>query len=150
MMTTHRLHQLKNKKILFVGIGNLLKKDDGVGVYISNKLNKTQNIHPLSVEVSIENYIGKINRLKLDAVVLIDSMNFNRDVGFWDILPIEKINGFTTNTHNITLDKVAELFRHKTYILGIQPQDVSFGEQMTPAVQKAADSIIYKVHKTLQ
>ena len=56
---------LKNdKRILFVGIGNLLKKDDGVGVYISSGIYNKLNIEALTVEVSLENYIGKINRIR--------------------------------------------------------------------------------------
>ena len=38
--------------------------DDGVGVYISRRIKNRGNISSLTVEVSIENYIGKINSLK--------------------------------------------------------------------------------------
>ena len=40
--------------------------DDGVGVYISKRIKTTDNISSLTVEVSIENYIGKINSLNPD------------------------------------------------------------------------------------
>ena len=66
----------KDKKILFVGIGNLLKKDDGVGVYISTGIKiQTLEYSALTVEVSIENYIGKINILNPDILVLIDCVD---------------------------------------------------------------------------
>ena len=37
-MNLNKLLSQKDKKILFVGIGNLLKMDDGVGVYISRRI----------------------------------------------------------------------------------------------------------------
>ena len=39
----NKLQSQKDKKILFVGIGNLLKMDDGVGVYISKKIKDKGN-----------------------------------------------------------------------------------------------------------
>ena len=65
----------KDKKILFVGIGNLLKMDDGIGVYISRRIKERGSVSSLTVEVSIENYIGKINSLKPDILVLIDCVD---------------------------------------------------------------------------
>ncbi len=144
-MNKNALHLFKNKKTLFAGIGNLLRRDDGVGVYITNHLTHTNSVCPLCVEVSIENYIGRINQTYADFLVLIDSMDFNEQPGFWNLLPIEKVTGITSNTHNISLNKVSELFNKQTYILGIQPRDLNFGEDMTAEVKKSADNIIYQI-----
>ena len=130
---------------MFVGVGNVLKKDDGVGVYISKNLKETQNIKILTVEVSIENYIGKINSVNPDILILIDSLDFDQAPGHYDMLPIEKINGYTTNTHNITLDKVSELFNSQVYILGVQPKTIQFGEGLSKEVRNAADNIIEEI-----
>jgi hypothetical protein len=45
----NKLLERKEKKILFVGIGNLLKMDDGVGVYISSKIKNTGHISQQSI-----------------------------------------------------------------------------------------------------
>ena len=63
----------KDKKKLFVGIGNVLKSDDGTGVYISRKIEVRDNISSLTVETSIENYIGKINSINPDILILVDN-----------------------------------------------------------------------------
>ena len=144
-MDKNTLQFLKNKKVLYAGIGNLLKRDDGVGVYITSQLTHTNNVCPLCVEVSIENYIGRINQTYADLLVLVDSMDFSQYPGYWDLLPVEKVTGITTNTHNISLNKVSELFNKQTYILGIQPGDLNFGENMTADVKKSADKIIYQI-----
>ena len=140
-------HQIKEKKILFVGIGNVLKSDDGVGVYISKHIHIHNNISVLTVEVSIENYIGKINSLDADTLVLLDCMDFQKPPGSWKIIPVSQLNGYTTNTHNISLDKVSELFNATAYILGVQPRHLEFGENLSPEVKTAAHDIICQINQ---
>src|ERR1035437_7594832 len=99
-----------DKKILFGGIGNLLKKDDGVGVYISKRIKKKGIVSSLTVEVSIENYIGKINSLNPDILVLIDCVDMMSPSGTLKLLSLRKIQDLTFNTHNISLRRLSEFF----------------------------------------
>ena len=135
---------LKNttQHILFVGIGNILKSDDGTGVYISNHIKSFNKISSLTVEVSIENYIGKINKLKPDILILIDCVDFKKEPGYFELMPIQRIKDFTVHTHNISLKKISELFNMQVWILGIQPKDTSFGETISPEIKKTADYLI--------
>lgn len=137
----------EDHKILFVGIGNVLKHDDGVGVYICDRIISNSNIQTLSVEQSIENYIGKINSMNADRLVLVDSVFFNRYPGYTDLLPVNELIDHTTHTHNISLNKTGELFKMPVDVLGIQPGDVSFGEGLTPQVKKMADEIVGYINK---
>lgn len=138
------LNELKKtkKEILFVGIGNVLKRDDGVGVYITNRIKETKKIKKLTVEVSIENYIGKINKLSPDVLIIIDCLEFGKTAGYYEILGVEKVKDFTVNTHNISLKRVSELFEMPVFILGIQPEDVSFGERISDKVIQSAEEIL--------
>jgi len=97
-------------KTLFVGIGNVLKKDDGVGVFISQNLEKNALVDALTVEVSIENYIGKINSLAPEKLILIDCVDFGKDAGYYKLTDLNTMRDFTTNTHNISLGRLKELF----------------------------------------
>jgi hydrogenase maturation protease len=137
-----KLLQQKDKKILFVGIGNLLKKDDGVGVYISINIKNTLKISGLTVEVSLENYIGKINSLDPDILVLIDCVDMKAAPGTHKLMSISRIHDLTFNTHNISLSKLSEFFKMKVYLLGIQPEKIDFGENMSYIVKEEADKII--------
>jgi hydrogenase 3 maturation protease len=139
-----------DKKILFVGIGNLLKRDDGVGVYISRNIKETKRILSLTVEVSIENYIGKINSLSPDILVLIDCVELSGKPGTWDLLPVEKIQDITFNTHNISLKRLSDFFEAPTYILGIQPENVNFGENISYLVLEVANEIIQLINKEVK
>jgi hydrogenase 3 maturation protease len=132
----------KGKKILFVGIGNQLKTDDGAGVYISERITGSSSVSSLTVEVSIENYIGKINSLDPDILVLIDSVNMKKAPGTTMLLDISQIEDLTFNTHNISLKRLSEFFNMPVFILGIQPQKIDFGENISYLVKKEADKII--------
>ena len=136
----------KDKKILFVGIGNLLKQDDGVGVYISNRINKKANIESLTVETSIENYIGKINTLNPDILILIDCMELKSDPGTFKLVELNQIEDTTFNTHNISLNRLKDFFKMPVFVLGIQPEKVEFGENISYLVRNIADKIINQIN----
>jgi len=137
-----KLLRQKDRKILFIGIGNLLKRDDGVGVYISGKIKNTSNISALSVETSIENYIGKINSLNPDILVLIDCVDLKSVPGTFKLLTLNQIQDQTFNTHNISLKKLTDFFSMPVFILGIQPEKIDFGENISYLVKNIADKII--------
>ncbi len=137
----------RNKNILFVGIGNILRSDDGAGVYICKNINQTNNTKVLIVEVSIENYIKKINDLNPDLLILVDCVDFNKNPGFYDLLPVEKVKDFTTGTHNISLRRVSEFFKMKVLVLGIQPATLVFGEKLSIQVKESVDKIIEEINE---
>jgi len=135
------------RKILFVGIGNVLKQDDGAGVFISSRIVERDNIGTLTVEVSIENYIGKINSMKPDILVLIDCMDTGSPPGSVVFLPVEEVTDITFNTHNISLRNLAAFFTSEVYILGIQPATIDFGENISDIVRIVAEDIINLINK---
>jgi hydrogenase 3 maturation protease len=137
----------RDKKILFAGIGNLLKMDDGVGVYISRKIINRGSLSSLTVEVSIENYIGKINSLNPDILVLIDCVEMKSAVGTFKLLSLNEIQDLTFNTHNISLRRLTDFFRMPVFILGIQPEKIDFGEDISYLVRNVADKIIEFINK---
>ena len=133
--------------ILFVGVGNVLKRDDGVGVVISNKIIERPEIKSLTVEVSIENYIGKINSLAPDELVIIDCMDLGSSPGAYRLLALDEVEDITFNTHNISLGKLGDFFQVPSYVLGIQPESVEFGEYLSPPVQDAARQIVQVINQ---
>ncbi len=135
-----------DKKILFVGIGNFLKKDDGVGAYISSGIIKKAGRDVLTVEVSLENYIGKINNVDPDILVLIDCVEMGATPGTCKLMSISKIDDSTFNTHNISLRRISEFFAMPVYLLGIQPEKIDFGENLTYLVKQQADKIISDIN----
>jgi hydrogenase maturation protease len=136
--------------ILFIGIGNVLKSDDGVGVEISNRILNCGKIRSLTVEVSIENYIGKIKSLAPERVVLIDCMDLGSGPGSYRLMSLENVEDRTFNTHNISLGRIGEFIPFPAYILGIQPQTLVFGDTLSVPVQHAAEEIIRLINQTTE
>ncbi len=143
----NKLISQKDKKKLFVGIGNLLKMDDGIGAYISKRIKNEKTISSLTVETSIENYIGKINSLNPDILILVDCVDMKLPAGAFKLLTLNQIHDFTFNTHNISLRKLSEFFRMPVYILGIQPEKIDFGENISYLVKNVANRIIKQINK---
>ncbi|NLE35036.1 MAG: hydrogenase maturation protease [Bacteroidales bacterium] len=136
-----------DRTILFVGIGNLLRQDDGAGVYISTRIMETENIKVITAEASIENYIGKINSIEHDLLVLMDCADMNSPPGTWDIIPPEHVSDLTFNTHNISLKKLSGFFKKEVLVLAIQPETVAFGENLSYIVLEACGQIIELINK---
>lgn len=146
MHTLAKLLELSHR-LLFIGVGNVLKRDDGVGVIISKGIIERPGVLTLTVEVSIENYIGKINSLEPELIVIVDCMELGSSPGTYRLMGLENVEDITFNTHNISLGKLGDFFLFPTYVLGVQPQDVSFGDEMTPRVQAAAQEIVYTINQ---
>jgi len=127
---------------LFVGIGNVLKSDDGVGVYIVQGISENDKIKALVAGVSIENYIGKINRLPHDILILVDALDFGKQPGYFNMMTPDEIMDYTPMTHNLSISKLHVFFKSPVLILGIQPLSVSFGEGISEPVKKQADAIL--------
>ncbi len=137
----------KGRKILFVGIGNLLRQDDGIGVYISTRIKERNNIKVITAEVSIENYVGKINSVEHDTLVIIDCVDMQKTPGSFDLIPVARVQDMTFNTHNISLKRLSEFFRNEILLLAIQPEKVGFGENLSYIVRDAGNRIIELINK---
>lgn len=138
---------LDTKGLLFIGVGNVLKSDDGVGVIISRQIRERPGIMSLTVEVSIENYIGKINSLLPEKIMIIDCMELGSSPGSCRLLELNEVEDITFNTHNISLGRLGDFFNYPTYVLGIQPATVAFGDELSPAVRLTADKIIHQINQ---
>jgi hydrogenase 3 maturation protease len=137
----------RNRKILFVGVGNLLRQDDGIGPYISSRIRESDNIKVINVEVSLENYIGKINSVDHDTLVLIDCVDMKNPPGTYELMPVTQVKDLTFNTHNISLKRISEFFRNEVLILAVQPENIGFGENLSYIVQDAGNKIIEIINK---
>ncbi|MEN8203168.1 MAG: hydrogenase maturation protease [Bacteroidota bacterium] len=137
----------KANRLLFIGVGNVLKQDDGVGVVISRQIVERPNIMSLTVEVSIENYIGKINSMKPGEIVILDCMDFGEKPGTYRILALDQVEDITFNTHNISLGRLGSFFQYPSYVLGIQALSIQFGDQLSPPVQHTANRIIDQINQ---
>jgi hydrogenase maturation protease len=137
------------QNVLFVGMGNRIKSDDGIGIYIANKLEQKNPGNVIIAENSIENYIGKINSLHPENIIIIDALDFGSSPGYYELLPYEMIRNTTSNTHNLSLTTIFSFLEAPgKWVLGIQPENVSIGCELSMNIRIIANRIVDKILKS--
>jgi len=108
-------------------VGNVLRSDDGAGVYIVSSIKASGDI----------------------STILVDCIDFNREPGYSGFIPIHQIHEFTISSHNISLRRVSEHLKMEVYVIGIQPADLRVGENLTPVVRRSANEIIEMINNII-
>ncbi len=145
MITLEELLQ-QNRRIVFVGLGNVLKGDDGIGVYIGQNIQENVKVKKVIAEISPENHLGKINELKPSVIVFADAVDFNRKPGFSELLTVSGLQDQTCHTHNVSLERLKDFLTAPIYVLGIQPRNLGFGDPFSKEALVAADRILKKIN----
>ena len=95
-----KLEELKNKKILFFCVGNILKGDDGVGDYIYKKLLEGNNIYKINAANSPLNYIGKIDIISPEVIIIVDCIDSDNSPGTLLFTSLDKVYSIPIDTHS--------------------------------------------------
>jgi hydrogenase 3 maturation protease len=127
-------------KVLVLGIGSELKKDDAVGVLLARWLKERAfpGLTVLEGGNAPENLSGEIKRLAPSHLLLVDAAEMKEEPGTVRFLGLEELGGFSFSTHALPLHLFVSFLRVelpdlKVAVLGIQPEFVGFGEGLSPA-----------------
>ena len=137
------LRDIFKGKVVIVGIGNIIKGDDGFGPCLVERLIGKLRSRCIDAGTTPENYVSVIEKEKPDTVLLVDSAHLDLNPGEWQILKGEDLlkSGFTT--HDISAGMFFEYLKSRTnakiFLLGVQPEDISLGSRMTSRVKKTLD-----------
>jgi len=139
-----------------MGIGNPLRRDDAVGVeiikYLSGKV--SERVRLFNCEMVPENFLAEIEDYQPTHVLMIDVAELKAKPGEAKIIPPEKIASTAISTHTIPLSLLAGVIQEETkskiILLGIQPYNTSFGEELSPELQKAAEKIAEVISEAIK
>lgn len=152
---------MTEKPILILGIGNILMKDDGVGVYVAQKMMN------MDLPPDVEVMDGGVKGLDLlyyiegrKRVIVIDTVTLDDVPGsiyrFTDKDLAEK-KQFLRTAHGIDfydVVKMAEQFSdnkpEEIIFIGIVPEDISEGLELTPAIEKKIPRLIELAMKEIE
>ena len=140
---------IKNKKVVFVGIGNTLRGDDWVGCYFVEELSKkikNDKINFINAGLCLENYLSKIVKLNPEVVIFVDAYRGEVEQPYL-LLNKDAIQNLTFSTHNISLVTIIEFLEKdltdtQFYILAIKPQSLKIQEGISEETKKLVDTII--------
>lgn len=132
-------------KIVIVSIGNPLRGDDAIGSYIAKEITNKINAIVIDCEDSPERYLGEILQNNPDTVIFIDALEMKAEPGSIIFLEAEDLNRIEVSTHRTALklcaDYISKNLNSRIIIVGIQPEDINFGADLSKKVLEAADTI---------
>ena len=140
-------------KIGIIGIGNPLRKDDGVGIILLEKLVENKKRLPKNIEFldGGTSGMGLLHHLaRFDIVFLIDAVDFNGTPGELKLFKPEDVASrkysLSISTHELDFLKIVELSKElkeapEIFIFGVQPKDTSFGKDLSDELQQNISSI---------
>jgi hydrogenase maturation protease HycI len=139
------------RKIVFLGVGNPDKGDDGAGPLLIRLLTEALPADAADRVLVIdgrevpESQTGSIRRFGPDLTVIVDAAVGGHAPG--TIFFVEKagISDNEVSTHRISLlylvRYLEESIGSRVVVLGIEPETLAEGAPMTPAVARAAETL---------
>ncbi len=142
-----------DKRILVLGVGNVLLHDEGVGIRTLNHLQARFDF-PANVDLVDGGVLGlKLTGtlMQADEVIIIDAVRGGREPGTvyrfeWDAKP-DHIQ-YKDSLHQLDLNETMAVLplvgqRPRVVVIGVEYQDISaWGTELTPVVQAAMEKMI--------
>ncbi|MBN1194258.1 MAG: hydrogenase maturation peptidase HycI [Methanomicrobiaceae archaeon] len=129
---------------ILMGIGNTLRKDDGVGIYVAHHIH-LPDWTAIDCGTAPENFTSIIHRARPDLLVIVDAADMALEPGAVRIIPKDKITDAGIGTHQLPLNHLITYLRcaaGSILFIGIQPEEIDDGEGIAAAVVEAADRLI--------
>jgi hydrogenase maturation protease len=151
------------KKIGIIGIGNPLRKDDGVGIILLKRLQQRKKEFPKNLEF-IDGGTGGMNVLHLLArfkmVLIVDAVDFHGQPGEARSFTLKDIQSkkaqVQLSTHEsdflnvLRLSKKLKELPQTLVIFGVQPRDISHGMGLSKEIELVLDDLCIKLQKEIQ
>jgi hydrogenase maturation protease len=144
---------MSDKKIVILGIGNVLQKDDGIGVYAAEYLLKNYTFSP-DIKI-INGGVEGINLLDIfvenDDIIILDTISINDKPATIYNIPAKELGGYGLNSgsaHEIgvlqCLDMLdlQELPRPKSNIIAIIPNEITFEFNLSDTLKDEFENYI--------
>lgn len=143
----------KSKSLVLLGIGNVLQKDDGIGVYAAAYLSHNYTFSP-AVQ-TINGGVEGINLLNIfienEEVIILDTISLEDIPGSIYNIPSEELGGYGLNSgsaHEIGVLQCLDMIdlqglpRPKSNIIAIVPEEITFDFALSPTLFKTFDDYI--------
>ena len=136
-----QLNKLRGYKTLIVGVGNILKGDDGAGPLVCQQLNGKISADLIDAGTVPENYIQPIIKKAPQNLLIIDAVDFGASPGAISIFKPEQLKSFAFSTHTLSphlfVDMIRSELKVDVYLVGIQPAQIQLGESISAQVSRA-------------
>jgi hydrogenase 3 maturation protease len=138
-------------KAVFMGVGNTLRGDDGLGPVMVERLRERGEFICINAGDVPENHIGSVVRENPDTLVIIDAAQLYAEPGAYRMMTREEILevGFSTHTVSpaVLMGHLGEVIEAGIFLLGIQPKSIQVGEELSEEVKRTIDELIGMIER---
>ena len=142
-----QIRSIARGKVLLFGIGNRMMADDGAGPLVVDRVRERRSaLACIDGGAAPENYLEKAVKAAPDTVLIVDAVSFDGRAGEIKIFRSSALSAGGISTHALSLAMVCEYLRNRLgdvtiALVGIQPETVTMGKQMSTAVQGAVEDL---------
>jgi hydrogenase maturation protease len=140
------------KKIVILGVGNILLSDEGVGVHVANELMKLDLPPGVTVVEGGTDGFRLIDIIaEADRLIVIDAVKGGAVPGSIYRFNIDEVKdcppGFKTSVHQIGILEVINLSSligktPNTTVIGVEPKSLGMGMELSPEIKAKIPRII--------
>ena len=131
-----------------VGVGNPLRRDDGVGPWVVGAVRGRASgtrLHLVDAQDVPENFVHSVARADCRSVIFIDAVAAEAPPGsvvFGPLADFPEVESFSTHRLALSLSgRFLETAGKSVFLLGIVPADLEFGAGLTAEVERTAAAL---------
>lgn len=132
-------------RVAIVGIGNILRGDDGLGPkFIEILKSRNARASLFDCGTAPENYVFPILTSSSDTVILIDAADLGEAAGSVRVFELNEISNVSFSTHNPSPRLFTDLLKTGKediyiFVVSIQPKTTALGASLSDEVLKGLD-----------
>ncbi len=135
-----RIGNVDPGRIVFVGVGNRMLGDDGIGPALLDLL-KEAVPHAVDAGNTPEDYTGVIRRPAPSVIIVLDAADWGAEQGRFRIIETGDVSQVRMGVHKISLEVLMEYLREETgadvFIIGVQPVNIAPSPGLSPGSRRA-------------
>ncbi len=136
-------------KLAIVGIGNIIRGDDGLGPKLIEILKVRGGLPGVSLfdcGTAPENYIFPILSTSCDTLMLVDAADIGKEPGAVEIFDLDKISRVSFSTHNPSPRLFTDLLKTgkedmNIFVISVQPKSTGIGAPLSEEVLNSLERI---------
>jgi hydrogenase maturation protease len=145
------------KRIVIVGVGNVLLKDEGIGVHVVRALQEMSLASPGGDVEVVDGgtSLGALDRAEgADKLIIIDAARGGGEPGTIYRFAPDEVSGepkLLTSLHDLGLLDSLRMMEsvgnppRETVIIGVEPAEVDWGLELTPALRGKLPDVVRRV-----
>lgn len=149
---------LSGGRTAILGVGSVLRSDDGAGMYLIELLENALGAHGdlllLGGSTAPENFTGVIKDFAPDTLLVVDASQMGGKPGTVALIPEDRISGATFSTHMLPMPVMLSYLREEcgcaVHVIGIQPESIEMGEEMCAEVRSAVETLAADISALLK